>query len=97
MDQTTISLRNGTFLTPVIAFTMLVGVGTGGQYTPGYHTARADKCVFCKQHDGANVAQKSTIASELDYIKATLNLTMTELARCLGVSRQAIMAGGPLL
>jgi hypothetical protein len=96
-DQTTTNLRDGTFLTSVIAFTMLIGVGTGGNYTPGYHAARADKRIFYTPHDGNRIEQKSPIAVEIEYIKSTLDLTMTELARCLGVSRQAPynwMAGG---
>jgi DNA-binding transcriptional regulator YiaG len=96
-DQTTTNLQNGTFLTPVIAFTMLIGVGTGGQYTLGYHEARKDKCVFCRPHDDAKSAPKAAIVAEIEYIKFNLDLTLTELARCLGVSRQAPynwMAGG---
>lgn len=96
-DQTTTSFRNGTYLTPVIAFTMLISVGTGGSYTPDYHAARADKCVFCRPHEDSRRDSKSVVAIEIEYIKSTLDLTMTELARCLGVSRQAPynwMAGG---
>lgn len=99
MDQTTTNLRNGTFLTPVIAFTMLIGVGTGGQYTHGYHTARSEKLIFSKPRDGAKIAPKAAITADIEYIKSTLDMTMTELARCLNVSRQAPynwIVGGPI-
>jgi hypothetical protein len=88
MDQTTASLRNGTMLTPIVAFTLLLAVGTGGQYTPAYHVARSEKFVFGKPND-STTQQRHTIAGEIEYIKGTLNLTMSELARCLHVSRQA--------
>ena len=98
-DQTTTNMRNGTYLTPVIALTMFIGVGTGGSYTPAYHAARADKSVFCRPHEAVRIEQKSPVAVEIEYIKSTLDLTMTEFARCLGVSRQAPynwMAGGEI-
>jgi hypothetical protein len=99
MDQTTTNLRNGTFLTPVIAFTMLIGIGTGGQYTHGYHTARSEKLVFNRPRDGVQIAPKAAIVADIEYIKSTLDMTMTELAKCLKVSRQAPynwIAGGPI-
>ena len=98
-DQTTTNIRNGTFLTPVFACTMLFGIGTGGNYTPSYHAARTDKCVYCSHELGERNTPKSAIADDIEFIQSTLDLTMTELARCLNVSRQAPynwMAGGRL-
>ncbi|MHA7871942.1 MAG: hypothetical protein ACX939_06305, partial [Hyphococcus sp.] len=98
-DQTTTNIRNGTFLTPVVAFTVLVSVGTGGYYTPSYHAARVDKCVYCGNADATKHTAKPAIAVDMEFIQSTFDLTMTELAHCLGVSRQAPynwIAGGRL-
>src|SRR6266700_3348360 len=51
MDQTTPYHRNGTFLAPVVTFTMLLGVGTGGDYTYGYHELRKERFAFSKSRD----------------------------------------------
>src|SRR5262249_17092383 len=97
MDRTTPNHRNGVFLGPRM-FTMLLGVGTGGDYTPSYHLLRSEKGAFRKprqEKSGSSFA----ISVEIEYTKSTLNLTMSELARCLGVSRQAIynwIAGAPI-
>jgi DNA-binding XRE family transcriptional regulator len=96
MDGTTPNHRNGTLFAPLITFTMLLGVGTGGDYTPGYHSLRSERGAFSKpreERSGANFA----VSVDIEHIRATLNLTMSELARGLGVSRQALynwIAGG---
>lgn len=98
-DQTTTNIRNGTFLTPVFACYMLVSIGTGGYHTPSYHAARAEKCVYCSHSNDEKSTPKSAVAADIEFIQSTLDLTMTELARCLGVSRQAPynwIAGGRL-
>src|SRR6266568_7411560 len=99
MDQTTPYHRNGTFLAPVVTFTMLLGVGTGGDYTYGYHELRKERFAFSKSRDEAKLPVAATVATDIENIKSTLNMTMTELAKCLGVSRQAPynwMAGNPI-
>lgn len=98
MDRT--NNRNGTFLLPVVTFTMLVsGVGTGGDYTPAYHALRQEKAIFSKPPRNQSRSNGFSIASDIDRIKSTLKLTTTELARSLGVSRQAPynwIAGGAI-
>ena len=98
MQQTTPYHHNGTFLVPAITFTMLLGVGTGGDYTCEYHALRESRIAFNKPRDSSS-STMSAVAADLDYVKSTLKLTMTELAKCLGVSRQASynwMAGSPI-
>jgi transcriptional regulator with XRE-family HTH domain len=97
MDQTTTNHRNGTFLAPIVTFTMLLGVGTGGDYTPGYHSLRSEKGAFSKPRE--RLGTSFAIAIDIEHTKSTLKLTMSELARCLGVSRQALYnwaAGGSI-
>jgi transcriptional regulator with XRE-family HTH domain len=99
MDQTTPFHRNGTMLAPVVAFTMLMGVGTGGDYTFGYHALRGERLAFAKPRDDARRSAVVPIAVDIEHMRSTLNLTMTELARCLGVSRQAPynwLSGNPI-
>jgi transcriptional regulator with XRE-family HTH domain len=99
MDRTTPNHRNGTFLVPLVTFSVLSGVGTGGDYTPAYHSLRESKRVFSKPRIGAPKSNGFAVTSDIEHAKSTLDLTMTELARCLGVSRQALynwMAGGSI-
>src|ERR1700730_9682862 len=98
MDQTTPNHRNGTFLAPIVTFNLLLGGGTGGGYTPSYHSLRTGREAFSKRRpekSGAGFA----IVTDIERTKSILNLTMSELARYLGVSRQALyywIAGGPI-
>jgi DNA-binding XRE family transcriptional regulator len=97
MDHTTPNPRDRIFLAPIITFTMLLGVGTGGDYTASYHSLRSERGAFSKprQETGPGFA----IAADIENTRSTLNLTMSELARCLSVSRQALynwIAGGPI-
>jgi transcriptional regulator with XRE-family HTH domain len=97
MDQTTPNHRNGTFLAPIVTFTMLLGVGTGGDYTPSYHSLRSERGAFSKPRHESPAGSGFAIATDIEHTKSTLKLTMAELARCLGVSRQALynwIAGG---
>jgi DNA-binding XRE family transcriptional regulator len=92
--------RNGTSIAYAVTFTVLFGVGTGGDYTPNYHSARNEKELYSKSRP-ASFAKTSgfAISADIERIKAVLNLTMTELARCIGVSRQAPynwVAGGAI-
>src|SRR6516165_9423372 len=98
MDHTTPNHRNGTFLAPLVTFTALLGVGTGGDYTASYHSARSEKEAFIRPRNEKPRASFA-ISSDIEHAKATLNLTMSEMARCFGVSRQALynwIAGGPI-
>ncbi|QWG15125.1 helix-turn-helix domain-containing protein [Bradyrhizobium sediminis] len=91
MDRTTPNHRNGTFLAPLVTFTVLLGgVGTGGDYTPAYHALRESRDVFSKQRDSAPKSNGFAVSADIEYTKSTLHLSMAELARCLGVSRQAL-------
>jgi DNA-binding transcriptional regulator YiaG len=97
MDHTTPYHRNGTLLVPVVTFTVLLGVGTGGDYTPGYHAVRAERIAFHRNNEPSG--QPSTVAADIEYVRSVLNLTMTQLAQCLRVSRQALynwMGGGQI-
>jgi len=98
MDRTTPNHRNGAFLAPLVTFGMLLGVGTGGDYTPAYHAAREAKSILSKpRHETHRLAY--AIAADIERIKSTLDVTMSELARCLSVSRQALynwIAGGAI-
>jgi transcriptional regulator with XRE-family HTH domain len=79
-----------------MTFTMLLGVGTGGDYTPSYHLLRSEKGAFNKP-DNPQGRYRIAVADDIEHIRSILNLTMAELARCLGVSRQALynwIAGG---
>jgi DNA-binding transcriptional regulator YiaG len=99
MEQTAYH-RNGTFLAPAITFTLLLGVGTGGEYTSRYHQMREQGFVLSKPRDRTVLPSvAATVAADIEHIKSTLNVTMTELAKCLGVSRQAPynwIAGSPI-
>src|SRR5438067_432108 len=87
MDHTTTS-ANGTHLAPVLYFIHVLAVGTGGTYTPAYHALRQEKALISNPHQDAQRVIANSVAVEIDFIKSTLNLTMAELARWLGVSRQ---------
>jgi transcriptional regulator with XRE-family HTH domain len=100
MDHTTPNQRNDPFLVPFITFSMLLGVGTGGDYSPSYHVARSEKSAFSRHPTpSAQRTNGFAIAKDIEYTKTALNLTMSELARGLGVSRQALynwIDGGPI-
>jgi transcriptional regulator with XRE-family HTH domain len=100
MDQSTPNHRNGTFLAPIITFSFLVGVGTGGDYTPSYHALRSERGVISNARSEPKPKSNGfAISADIEQIKSVLNITMTELARSLGVSRQAPynwVAGGAI-
>jgi DNA-binding XRE family transcriptional regulator len=100
MDQSTPNHRNGTFLAPIITFSFLVGVGTGGDYTPNYHALRSERSVISNARNEPKPKSNGfAISNDIEQIKSVLNITMTELARSLGVSRQAPynwVAGGTI-
>lgn len=90
VDRTTPNHWNGSVLAPLVTFTVLLSVGTGGDYTPAYHAVRESKNIFSKPRDIATKPHAPAITSDIENIRSTLNLTMADLARCLGVSRQAL-------
>lgn len=90
MDRTTPNHWNGSVLVPLVTFSMLLSVGTGGDYTPAYHALRESKNVFSKPRAVPIKQSATTIAIDIEKVRSTLNLTMADLARCLGVSRQAL-------
>jgi hypothetical protein len=99
-NGTNMSPRNGTSLAYAVTFTFFLGVGTGGDYTPNYHSARSEKNLYSRSRP-AQVARSNgfAISTDIERIKSVLNLSMTELARSLGVSRQAPynwVAGGTI-
>jgi hypothetical protein len=99
MDQTAPNSRNGTNLVQAITFTLLLGVGTGGDYTRGYHELRTAGLAFSKPRRDEETAALSGIAADIEHVRSTLKLTMRELSDCLDVSRQAPynwIAGGQL-
>jgi DNA-binding transcriptional regulator YiaG len=85
-----IGYRNGTSLVHAITVTLFMGVGTGGECTTGYLEARDQRAAFSKSRENvATTDADSPISTEIEHIKATLQISMRELADCLGVSRQA--------
>jgi DNA-binding XRE family transcriptional regulator len=77
--------------TYAIVSLIVAGIGTGGHYTREYHEQHdAGRTFFKSANDSSLGAAVATTADELAYIKATLKLTVKELADCVGVSRQAI-------
>jgi hypothetical protein len=105
MDQTAPNNRNGNNLVQAITFTLLLGVGTGGDYTRGYHELRTAGLAFStsrRDEETRTVEETgafSEIATDIEHVKSTLKLTMRELSDCLGVSRQAPynwIAGGQI-
>ncbi|WP_439360314.1 helix-turn-helix domain-containing protein [Bradyrhizobium sp. DASA03007] len=89
MDRTTPNHWNGSVLVPLVTFSMLLSVGTGGDYTPAYHALRESKNIFSKPRD-TQPEEVPAITSDIENIRSTLDLSMADLARCLGVSRQAL-------
>jgi transcriptional regulator with XRE-family HTH domain len=69
-------------------------VGTGGAPTPSYYRDRGTRGYLIAQYDAASPADHAISepapTDNLARIRSVLNPTMTELARVLNVSRQAI-------
>ncbi|WP_271606784.1 helix-turn-helix domain-containing protein [Bradyrhizobium sp. CCBAU 11434] len=90
VERTTPNHWNGSVLIPLVTFSMLLGVGTGGDYTTAYHALRQSKNIFSKPRDAQPASKPPSITSDIENIRSTLDLSMADLARCLGVSRQAL-------
>ena len=90
----------GTSFAYTVTFTFLLGVGTGGDYTPSYHLARSKNELYSRSQPVKPAKSNGfAISVDIEQIKSVLNLTTTDLARSLGVSRQALynwMAGGAI-
>ena len=84
---------------PVFAFQ----VGTGGAATIDYFKTRGSKgyalVAYSPDRESPAASRTSSPADNLDYIRKVLRPSVTDLARALGVSRQAIydwQAGRPI-
>jgi transcriptional regulator with XRE-family HTH domain len=79
-----------------LPLTLLIGVGTGGLWPSHLEQGTGGSINQCNVLEVARADRRSrprsnaTAADDIDYIKALLKLTTTELAKYLGVSRQAI-------
>jgi hypothetical protein len=86
----------------VVPMTLILAIGTGGDRTSSYLRVLEAKRVF-NGHDSDSKPQQSvevaSTAQDIDRAKAILNLTVREIAECLGVTRQAVYnwkAGGQI-
>jgi DNA-binding XRE family transcriptional regulator len=74
-----------------VPLTIVLSIGTGGYLTAEHCKQRKDGFVFnYKEGPSAKGATVATTADDLERIKSVLKLTISELADCIGVSRQAI-------
>jgi transcriptional regulator with XRE-family HTH domain len=85
---------NMTMLTVAIVTAIAMQVGTGGAQTAEYYKQRGLKGYAFATYDPAPAieepASTRTPSEDLSHIRAVLRPTITDLARALGVSRQAI-------
>lgn len=89
---------------PFVLGLLVVGlqVGTGGAATPDYYKARGGKgyaLVACEPDTGEAFASRSSPAENLAFVRTVLRPSVADLAKALGVSRQAIydwQAGRPI-
>ncbi|MGA2815907.1 MAG: helix-turn-helix transcriptional regulator [Xanthobacteraceae bacterium] len=90
-DQTTPYQSDSRALIFTLPLTVALTIGTGGNITAEYCKHQKDGIVF-NGHGGAAIDRFSVAspADELTRIKTTLKLTVSELAGCIGVSRQSI-------
>jgi len=96
LDRTTPNHADSAVFQPLAIFKALISVGTGGDYTAAYHLLREGKSLF----RGSRIQSNGfAVGLDLEHAKSVLSLTMTEVAHCLGVSRQAIynwISGGSI-
>jgi len=83
-----------TMLAGVIVTAIAMQVGTGGAQTAEYYKQRGPKGYAFAAYDPAPAIEESTStrmpSEDLSHIRAVLRPAITDLARALGVSRQAI-------
>jgi hypothetical protein len=109
MSTTTLALDNPrpqmpivlTLLASLPVFGMLVG--TGGNTTVDYVRTRGSRgysfVAYSPNNESSATSRASSPADNLDYIRTVLKPSVTDLAKALGVSRQAIYdwrAGRPI-
>jgi DNA-binding transcriptional regulator YiaG len=94
MDQTTPYSRcaQAVFTIP---FTIMVGIGTGGATTIERAEARLEKDAGFGHYrrfsnDGASTADLLSAAGDIAFIQSVFRVSATDLARCVGVTRQAL-------
>jgi hypothetical protein len=99
MDRTTPHHASGDIRVRIVAFEVVASVGTGGDYTAAYHSLREDKRLVRSNRSTGTKSNGFAVSSDIDHAKSVLNLTMSEIARCIGVSRQSLynwIAGGSI-
>ncbi len=78
-------------ITYSVPLTIAFSIGTGGYLTAEYCKERKDRVAFSRKDSSSERgSQIATPADDLARIKSILKLTVSELADCIGVSRQAI-------
>jgi transcriptional regulator with XRE-family HTH domain len=89
------------FLVSLPVFGMLVG--TGGNTTVDYVKTRGSRgysfVTYSPDNESSSTPRVSSPADNLDYIRTVLRPSVTDLAKALGVSRQAVYdwwAGRPI-
>jgi len=94
MARTSTNPKNGVGIrTVALPMTLVLGIGTGGEYTFNYQRIREAKLVVGTSRPTDRMRETidvATAADDLARIKSILKLTTKELAQTLGVSRQAI-------
>src|SRR6266536_5757676 len=79
-----------------LPLTLLVGIGTGGVWPchwergTGSSINEFNVAAVARADLGMHAVGTTSAADDIDFIKSSLKLTTTELAKYLGVSRQAI-------
>jgi len=106
MDQTTpytTKIMPKVFAPPVL-LAVIVGLGTGGDVSDAYQRQMHDLGMGWYTYvptaqSAAEYAEHNTASINIERIRSILKLTTSDLARHLGVSRQAIYlwkSGGPI-
>ena len=86
-------VSDSVFKIVIPSMTLLLAVGTGGESTLDYYRIREAKLVVNSPVDRRVVPTSidvASAASDLSRIRAVLKISTSDLARTLGVSRQAI-------
>jgi DNA-binding transcriptional regulator YiaG len=78
-----------------IPFTLMIGIGTGGASTIERAEARLERDAGFGQYRrfsnaGTNTADMLSAAGDIAFIRSVLKISAADLARCVGVSRQAL-------
>lgn len=80
-----------------IPVTLVFGVGTGGAMTPEHLERARERDSGLSQHrkysvadSGPTAAEVISAANDIKFIRSVLKTSTLELAKCIGVSRQAL-------